>query len=50
MVQVNGELWRARSAGGEMLVPGEHVRIEEVEEDLRLVVGFMSTPTGKEPD
>ena len=50
MVQVNGELWRARSAGGEALVPGEHVRIEEVEEDLRLVVGFMSTPTGKEPD
>ena len=49
MVQVNGELWRARSAGGETLVPGEHVRIEEVEEDLRLVVGFMSTPTGKEP-
>ena len=50
MVQVNGELWRARSAGGETLVPGEHVRVEEVEEDLRLVVGFMSTPTGKEPD
>jgi membrane-bound serine protease (ClpP class) len=47
-VQVNGELWRARSAGGEELVPGEHVRIEEVEEDLRLVVGSMSTPTGEE--
>ena len=39
LVQVNGELWRARSAGGEQLVPGEHVRVEEVEEDLRLVVG-----------
>jgi membrane-bound serine protease (ClpP class) len=50
LVQVNGELWRARSTGGEELVPGEHVRIEEVEEDLRLVVGSMSTPTGEEPD
>jgi membrane-bound serine protease (ClpP class) len=49
MVQVNGELWRARSAAGGDLVPGEHVRIEEVEEDLRLVVGSMSTPTGEEP-
>jgi membrane-bound serine protease (ClpP class) len=50
LVQVNGELWRARRTGGEELVPGEHVRIEEVEEDLRLVVGSMSTPTGEEPD
>jgi membrane protein implicated in regulation of membrane protease activity len=50
MVQLNGELWRARSAGGEALVPGEHVRVEQVEEDLRLVVGSMSTPTGEEPD
>ena len=49
LVQVNGELWRARSAGGEQLVPGEHVRVEEVEEDLRLVVGSLSTPTGEEP-
>jgi membrane protein implicated in regulation of membrane protease activity len=49
LVQVNGELWRARSAEGEDLVPGEHVRIEEVEEDLRLVVGSVSTPTGEEP-
>ena len=49
MVQVNGELWRARSADGEALVPGEHVRVEQVEDDLRLVVGFTSTPTGKEP-
>jgi membrane-bound serine protease (ClpP class) len=39
MVQVNGELWRARSADGEALVPGRHVRVQEVEEDLRLVVG-----------
>ncbi len=50
MVQVNGELWRARSSDGETLVPGEHVRVEEVEEDLRLVVGSMATPTREEPD
>ena len=49
MVQLNGELWRARSAGGEALVAGDHVRVEEVEEDLRLVVGSVSTPTGEEP-
>jgi len=49
LVQLNGELWRARSAGGEELVPGEHVRVEEVEEDLRLVVGSVSTPIGEEP-
>jgi membrane-bound serine protease (ClpP class) len=49
MVQVNGELWRARAAGGEALMPGDHVRIEEVEDDLRLVVGSMSTPNGEEP-
>ena len=50
LVQVNGELWRARSSGGDELVTGQHVRVEEVEEDLRLVVGSMSTPTGEEPD
>jgi membrane-bound serine protease (ClpP class) len=49
LVQVNGELWRARSAAGGQLVPGEHVRVEKVEEDLRLVVGSVSTPTGEEP-
>jgi membrane-bound serine protease (ClpP class) len=49
LVQVNGELWRARSAGGEDLVAGQHVRIEEVEEDLRLVVGSKPPPTGEEP-
>ena len=49
MVQVNGELWRARSTRGEALVPGEHMRVEEVEEDLRLVVGSMSTPIEEEP-
>ncbi len=49
MVQINGELWRARTADGGALVPGDHVRIEEVEDDLRLVVGSMSTPNGEEP-
>jgi membrane-bound serine protease (ClpP class) len=50
MVQVNGELWRARSAEGAELVPGERVRVEEVEEDLRLVVGSVASTTGEEPD
>jgi membrane-bound serine protease (ClpP class) len=50
MVQLNGELWRARTAGGEELVPGARVRVEEVEEDLRLVVGSMASSTGEEPD
>jgi len=38
-VQVAGELWRARSSGGAQLVPGDHVTVEAVEDDLRLVVG-----------
>ena len=38
-VAVAGELWRARSADGSALVPGEHVTVEAVEEDLGLVVG-----------
>ncbi len=41
MVQVNGELWRARTIDDVPLVPGEHVRVEQVEDDLRLVVGSM---------
>jgi membrane-bound serine protease (ClpP class) len=48
LVQVNGELWRAHAADDAPLVPGEHVRIEQVEEDLRLVVGSMSSPTPEE--
>jgi membrane-bound serine protease (ClpP class) len=50
MVQVNGELWRARSAQGRELMPGEHVRVEEVEEDLRLIVGSLATANREEPD
>ncbi len=48
MVRVNGELWRARARDGGELVPGEHIRIEQVEDDLRLVVGSVSS-TRKEP-
>ena len=38
-VAVGGELWRARSATGASLVPGDHVTVEAVEDDLALVVG-----------
>ena len=38
-VAVSGELWRARSVDGVPLVPGEHVTVEAVEDDLGLVVG-----------
>jgi membrane-bound serine protease (ClpP class) len=38
-VAVSGELWRARSVDGAPLVPGEHVTVEAVEDDLGLVVG-----------
>ena len=36
---VNGELWRAHAADDSPLVPGDRVRVEQVEDDLRLVVG-----------
>jgi membrane-bound serine protease (ClpP class) len=49
MVLVNGELWRARASDGEPLVRGEQVRIEEVEDDLRLVVGSVSQANREEP-
>ena len=38
-VSVSGELWRARSAQGTPLVPGDRVTVEAVEDGLRLVVG-----------
>ena len=38
-VAVAGELWRARSADGTPLVPGERVTVEAVEDGLELVVG-----------
>ena len=49
MVFVNGELWRARSADGSPLVTGERVRIEGIEEGLRLLVGSRETSMEKEP-
>jgi membrane protein implicated in regulation of membrane protease activity len=49
LVLVNGELWRATADDERLLVAGEHVRVERVEEDLRLVVGSMSSPTEEEP-
>jgi membrane-bound serine protease (ClpP class) len=45
-VFVAGELWRARSADGDPLVPGERIRVQAVdEESLRLVVGSTSVPS-----
>jgi membrane-bound serine protease (ClpP class) len=45
-VCVGGELWRARSADGDPLVPGEQIRVEAVdEESLRLVVESASEPS-----
>ncbi len=48
LVFVNGELWRADSADGSPLVPGEHIRVEEVGPDLRLVVGSPSLSRSEE--
>jgi len=48
MVQINGELWRARRIDDTPLVPGEHVRVEQIEEDLRLVVGSRTSPEPEE--
>jgi membrane-bound serine protease (ClpP class) len=47
-VFVGGELWRARSADGEPLRPGDRVRIEAVEDGLELVVGSPH-PTERAP-
>jgi membrane-bound ClpP family serine protease len=45
IVALNGELWRAHTPDDAPLVPGEHVRVEEVGDDLRLVVGSVATTT-----
>jgi membrane-bound serine protease (ClpP class) len=37
-VAVGGELWRARTADGSPLVPGDRVSVESVDDDLELVV------------
>jgi membrane-bound serine protease (ClpP class) len=47
MVSLRGELWQAHAADGAPLVPGEHVRVEDVE-GLELVVGSVSAPTEEE--
>lgn len=44
-----GAPWPARSTNGAVLVPGARGRVERVEDDLTLVVGSMSSPTGEEP-
>jgi membrane-bound serine protease (ClpP class) len=43
-VSVSGELWRAIPKDGKPLVPGAHVTVEAVRDDLALVVGS-SQPT-----
>lgn len=50
LVLVNGELWRAHTPDDTPLVPGDHVRVEQVEDDLRLVVGSLTSPTREEPN
>jgi membrane-bound serine protease (ClpP class) len=45
LVLLNGELWRAHTDDGSPLVPGRRVRVEQVEDDLRLVVGSPATAT-----
>ena len=50
LVQISGELWRARALNHAPLVPGEHVRVEQIEDDLRLVVGSSMSPEPEEPN
>jgi membrane-bound serine protease (ClpP class) len=47
-IAVHGELWRARTADGTALTPGEHVQVEGVEDGLQLVVRSLPTPREKE--
>ena len=46
LVAVNGELWRAHTADGRDLTPGEAIRVEAVEDGLVLRVGSRSTTEG----
>jgi membrane-bound serine protease (ClpP class) len=48
MVALNGELWRAHTADDTPLVPGAHVRVEQIDPDLRLLVGSVAAPIEKE--
>ena len=49
LVALNGELWQAHTADDSPLVPGEHVRVEQIEDGLRLVVGSVSNDNGEGP-
>jgi membrane-bound serine protease (ClpP class) len=44
IVSLKGELWQAHTLSGQPLVPGDHVRVEDVE-GLKLVVGSVAAPT-----
>jgi membrane-bound serine protease (ClpP class) len=46
LVFVDGALWKAHRADGEPLVPGEQVRVEAVEDGLRLAVRPAREPAG----
>jgi membrane-bound serine protease (ClpP class) len=48
LVQINGELWQAHTDDGSPLVPGDHVKVERVEEGLQLVVGSPVHPNEEE--
>jgi membrane protein implicated in regulation of membrane protease activity len=48
LVFVNGELWRAHTVDDSPLVPGDRVRVEQVEDGLRLVVGSVPAPVIEE--
>jgi len=48
LVSLRGELWRAHTADGSTLVPGDHVRVESVESNLQLVVGSVPAPEEEE--
>ena len=48
LVHVNGELWQAHTDSGSPLTPGDHVRVERVEEGLQLVVGSPLSPSEEE--
>ena len=44
LVAVRGELWQAKTAGGEALVPGQHVEVEGIEHGLVLDVKPVAEP------
>ena len=48
MVSLHGELWRARTVDDAPLVPGSRVLVEEVDPDLRLLVGSTAAPSEEE--